>query len=1039
MSKQIEISKSTTSLSNIRISRENVSHMINGKSNSNLNDSNDDKKDISTTSSNHPSSNNQIQIDQQKQKQLQKHNQHQQRPPPLPLSPTSSSDSSSSQSSSSSSILAALSEISFSTTDSTSIVSSSISYADVDSSRTSVENLANQPASKHKEKSISVKLLADTATTTTTTTTATTGSESILNESIVSLNGLDLSQLMAPYFNKKFYGKEWLYTKLDNYINKLGEINNHEEESNTNIKKHPNCLVLLGEIGTGKTHLCCELKWPTNSDIFNKNDNSCKNNDSVLSEYISSVYFFNFLNKKHNHIKQFYNHFSRSIQDLALNLMNKDNNQVLFKKNIKIDLKDYNIDENNISMDDEIDEIIKIKDEINYSDSTTTTTTTAKLDINNLILSFIDDILKPIKNIETNKNYFIVIDGLDDAILQYQLESMNKNTNERVGIATAAELEVINNQYNENYVDQILYFLNKTFTYFPHWLNLIITSRRCNEKRYLRKHLTQFKYEKISIDKCLNFSSLLINKKSICSNSNSNSNMNQETSFSTSKSIHEKLSEHFKTNPVSSSQSTHSLAIENNNISSASNNNNDNNLINNNKNIAKSSIDLYNAANLANLKDLQIYILKRLDDDSILKSKFTNQNNSIEMLNILLIKSNYCILYVEKVFDLIVNGIISSSDIKDIPATLNGLYLYLIQRILNKLNDLEVIKEEKLPPVKDLLYSIFGLSFVEFKSFNKSELFNRLKFRFVNLNFKIYEKIFDFIEPILFKKLNNNDNNEISDNNNKYLTYFHSSWIEWFNDVKYCTPSYLINLSDSHFIMANFYFDKLLKIRDKQVMSSDNENVSHKLDRLWNVFKYHLFNSNKVQFLNDQHINYYYLLCKYEYEFNINNYNNNNNNNKKTQIENSTPIIEIELNDENNNRANIETCLFELLAKGDLMSIKLFISNDLLLKSILTTMTDSYNQNSLLIAVKLNNLELVDYLVKIKSIDLDHCDNAGWTALRYSAWAGHENLVRILLESGAFIDASDPEGRTALRAAVFSGHENIVKILIKYGANGRIF
>jgi hypothetical protein len=1028
MSNKIEISKST-SLSNIRISRENISHLNNGKSNK-LDDEDGEEKYISKkdNNNNHHDSNN-------------NNNSKKQHPQP-PQSPTSSSSSSTSQSASSSSILAALSEISFSTTDSTSNVSSSVSYADVASGRASVENLTNQTKIKHKEKSISIKL-PDTTTTTTTTNTTTT-SESPLNESFISLNSLDISQLMAPYFNKKFYGKEWLYSKLDSYIKKIGENNNNVEDSNTNndFKKHPNCLVLLGEIGTGKTHLCCELKWPTNSDTFGKNiNNNISNNnnkDLALSEHISSVYFFNFLNKKHNHIKQFYNHFSRSIQDLALNLINnsnnndnKDSNQVLFKKNIKIDLKDYYIDENNILIDNEVDEIITIKQEINYFDCSTKITT-AKFDINTLILSFIDDILKPIKNIETNNNYFIVIDGLDDAILQHQLESMNKKTNERVGIATAAELEVINNHNNENYVDQILYFLNKTFTYFPHWLNLIITSRRCNEKLYLRKHLTQFKYEKLSIDKCLNFSSLLINRKSICSKINSNSNMNQDTCFSASKSIHDKLSEHFKSNPVSTSQSTHSIAIDNNNIYSSPNNNLRNN---NNNNINKSSIDLYNAANLANLKDLQIYILKRLDDDIILKSKFTNQNNSIEMLNILLIKSNYCILYVEKVFDLIVNGIISSSDIKDIPATLNGLYLYLIQSILTKLSELEVLKEEKLPPVKDLLYSIFGLSFIEFKSFNKSEIFNRLKFRFVNLNFKAYEKIFDFIEPILFKKTNNNENNQNLDNinNNKYLTYFHSSLIEWFNDVKYCTPSYLINLSDSHFIMANFYFDKLLKIRDKYFMSSNIKDGSQTLDNLWNIFKYHLFNSNKIQLLNDQHINYYYLLCKHEYEFNINNCK------KKHKIENSTSIIDIKLNDENNNRVNMEACLFELLTKGDLISIKLLVSNDLMLKSILTTMTDSYNQNSLLIAVKLNNLDLVDYLVKIKSIDLDHCDNTGWTALRYSAWTGNENLVRVLLESGACIDASDTEGRTALRAAVFSGHENIVKILIKYGANGKFF
>lgn len=52
---------------------------------------------------------------------------------------------------------------------------------------------------------------------------------------------------------------------------------------------------------------------------------------------------------------------------------------------------------------------------------------------------------------------------------------------------------------------------------------------------------------------------------------------------------------------------------------------------------------------------------------------------------------------------------------------------------------------------------------------------------------------------------------------------------------------------------------------------------------------------------------------------------------------------------------------------------------------------------------------------------------------------GSENLVNILLENGASVDASDAEGRTALRAAVYSGHDNIVKLLIKYGADGKLY
>ncbi len=115
--------------------------------------------------------------------------------------------------------------------------------------------------------------------------------------------------------------------------------------------------------------------------------------------------------------------------------------------------------------------------------------------------------------------------------------------------------------------------------------------------------------------------------------------------------------------------------------------------------------------------------------------------------------------------------------------------------------------------------------------------------------------------------------------------------------------------------------------------------------------------------------------------------------------------IEVKLNDENNNRASIEICMFEMITAGDSVSLRLFVANDLLIKSILATMVDSYNQNCLLIAVKLNNAELVDYLLdQIKSIDLNHCDNGGWTALRYCD-----------LSESFFLKTLNPKSRVRLR------------------------
>lgn len=139
-----------------------------------------------------------------------------------------------------------------------------------------------------------------------------------------------------------------------------------------------------------------------------------------------------------------------------------------------------------------------------------------------------------------------------------------------------------------------------------------------------------------------------------------------------------------------------------------------------------------------------------------------------------------------------------------------------------------------------------------------------------------------------------------------------------------------------------------------------------------------------------------------------------------------------------------EQILFGLLTKNDIDSIKQIPHQNTSLTIQLNTMVDSYNQNALLLSVKLNNIMMSDYLVSLgKSTGqtefLDHCDESGWTPLRYSAWMGNEDIVKILIENGASVDVSDSEGRTALRAACFSGHKNIVDLLLKHGADGLFF
>jgi ankyrin repeat protein len=62
----------------------------------------------------------------------------------------------------------------------------------------------------------------------------------------------------------------------------------------------------------------------------------------------------------------------------------------------------------------------------------------------------------------------------------------------------------------------------------------------------------------------------------------------------------------------------------------------------------------------------------------------------------------------------------------------------------------------------------------------------------------------------------------------------------------------------------------------------------------------------------------------------------------------------------------------------------------------------------------------------------DNCDK---TPLHYAAERGDVEIVRLLLEKGAYPNARDYRGRTPLHEAAKNGHVDIVRLLLEHGAN----
>ncbi|WP_342116918.1 ankyrin repeat domain-containing protein [Pseudoduganella sp. OTU4001] len=62
----------------------------------------------------------------------------------------------------------------------------------------------------------------------------------------------------------------------------------------------------------------------------------------------------------------------------------------------------------------------------------------------------------------------------------------------------------------------------------------------------------------------------------------------------------------------------------------------------------------------------------------------------------------------------------------------------------------------------------------------------------------------------------------------------------------------------------------------------------------------------------------------------------------------------------------------------------------------------------------------------------------GWTALHYAAAAGDLDIMKLLLERHAYIDAESPTGMTPLMLAAREGMEDAVKLLLQEGADATL-
>ncbi|AXF07998.1 ankyrin repeat domain-containing protein [Paraburkholderia sp. SIMBA_055] len=92
---------------------------------------------------------------------------------------------------------------------------------------------------------------------------------------------------------------------------------------------------------------------------------------------------------------------------------------------------------------------------------------------------------------------------------------------------------------------------------------------------------------------------------------------------------------------------------------------------------------------------------------------------------------------------------------------------------------------------------------------------------------------------------------------------------------------------------------------------------------------------------------------------------------------------------------------------------------------------DKAGENAMMMAALNGDLEFVKQLIA-KDAEVN---KKGWAPLHYAAANGHDDIVKLLLDHSAYVDAGSPNGTTPLMMAARGGHVSTVKLLLDNGAD----
>ncbi|KAF5296874.1 hypothetical protein FQA39_LY12392 [Lamprigera yunnana] len=124
------------------------------------------------------------------------------------------------------------------------------------------------------------------------------------------------------------------------------------------------------------------------------------------------------------------------------------------------------------------------------------------------------------------------------------------------------------------------------------------------------------------------------------------------------------------------------------------------------------------------------------------------------------------------------------------------------------------------------------------------------------------------------------------------------------------------------------------------------------------------------------------------------------------------------------------TPLIRAIKKEKVEVINLIIS-----KGANVAIADFHKTSVLSHATKHGLEEIVEFLINSKAIDVNSCNIFGITSLMLASRNGNVNIIKMLLNAGAFVNAVDDTGLSAFYHCIKSNNQHLIQILNQRGAD----